>query len=92
MTNNDKTIQEEALRVKLVEAILDYIEGRKTFRSVLILGINSYNLQQPFEDQYITETVKELNDMGNQLANGKNFSKEEIKETFTTFLEHLVPK
>ncbi len=92
MPNNDKTINEEDLRVELIEALLDYLEGRRTFRSVLILGINSYNLHQPFENECVTQTVKELNEMGNQLADGKEYSKEEIKETFTTFLEHLVPK
>ncbi|HZE87102.1 MAG TPA: hypothetical protein VE090_02735 [Methylomirabilota bacterium] len=83
---------EENLRVQLIEALLDYIEGRRTFRSVIVFGINAYNLHEPYKDQYITKIVNELNDMGNQLANGKNFFKEEIKETFTTFLENLVPK
>ena len=83
---------EEDLRVQLIEALLDYLEGRRTFRSVIVFGINIYNLHEPYQDQHITEIVNELNDMGSQLANGKNFFKEEIKETFTTFLEHLVPK
>ncbi len=92
MSNNDKTINEEDLRVQLIEALLDYIEGRRTFRSVIVFAINAYNLHEPYQDQYITEIVNELNDMGSQLANGKKFSKEEVKDTFTTFLEHLVPK
>jgi hypothetical protein len=92
MPINDKIINEEDLRVQLIEALLGYLEGRRTFRSVLILGINSYNLHHPFEIVGVTQTVKELNEMGNQLADGKEYSKEEIKETFTTFLEHLVPK
>ena len=92
MNINDKTINEDDLRVELVVALLDYLEGRRTFRSVLILGINSHNLHQPFENEFVTQTVKELNDIGNQVANDKDYSKEEIKETFTTLLEHLVSK
>ena len=92
MNNDEKNLTEEDLRVQLIEALLAYLEGRRTFRSVLILGVNFYNFYQPFEIEFVAETIKELNNMGNQLANGKKFSKEEIKETFTTFLEHLVPK
>ena len=92
MNDEDKTINEEDLRVQLIEALLAYLEGRRTFRSVIVLGINAYNLHEPYQDHYITEIVNELNDMGSQLADGKDYSKEEIKETLTTFLEHLVPK
>ena len=92
MSNNDKTIDENELRGELVEALLDYLEGRRTFRSVLILGINAHNFYQPFQNEHVAKTVSELNSFGSQVADGKNFSKEEIKETFTTLLEHLVSK
>ncbi len=92
MNKNEKIINEEDLRVELIEALLAYLEGRRTFRSVIVFGINVYNLHEPYQDHHITEIVNELNDMGNQLANGKNFFKEEVKEIFTNFLEQLVPK
>jgi hypothetical protein len=81
--------REEQLRTKLLEAILNYLDGDKTFRSVLTLGITAYNQRQP-KNPAIAEVLSQLNAMGNHIAIGNNYSREDIKEIFTTMLEKLI--
>lgn len=80
--------REEQLKTAIMEAMLDYIEDNKTFRSVLTLGITAYH-QRPPKDTNIAEVVSQLNTMGNHIANGNSYSREGIKEIFTTMLEKL---
>ena len=80
--------QDEQLRTELMEGMLEYIEGNKTFRSILTLGITAHSKRTPNIPE-VAEVVTELNAIGNQVAHGKNYSREYIKETFTTMLEKL---
>lgn len=81
---------DEKLRTELMEAILEYFEGGKTMRSVLSLGITMNNSKTPPKNPKIAEVVSQLNSIGNELSNGKSFSYEYIKETFTSILEKLI--
>lgn len=83
---------EDTLRIELLEAILAYFEGVKTYRSILTLGITAHSRSRQLRDQNITTVVSQLNTMGNQLAEGRKLSREEIKETFTTMLETLTKR
>ncbi len=80
--------QDEQLRTAIMEAILEYIEGVRTFRSVLTLGINAYNLKSP-KDPTLMAIVHQINTMAKNVSNGKDYSRESIKEIFTTILELL---
>lgn len=81
--------RDEQLRTELMEGILEYIEGMRTFRSVLVIGITAHNRSISPNNPNLTWVVSQLNSMGNQVGNGKNFSREEINEIFTTMLEKL---
>ena len=81
--------KDEQLRTDLMEAILAYFEGLRTFRSVLTLGITANGWSRPVRNQNIAEVVSQLNSMGNEIGNGKSFSREDIKDIFTTMLEKL---
>lgn len=80
--------RDELLRTELMESILSYLEGSRPLRSVLVLGITAHS-RRPSKNQNIADVVSQLNYIGNQIANGNTFSKEYIKESFTTFLEKL---
>ncbi len=82
--------KEEELKTRLMETILEYMEGRRTFRSVLAFGITAYSRSKPSKNPDIAEIVLQLNAMGNQIADGKIFSKEDVKEIFTNMLESLI--
>lgn len=82
-------LPDEQLRTQLIEAILEYLEGNETLRSVLALGLNAYS-KIASKDSRFAEIVSQLNDMNNEIAEGKSFSKENIKEIFTTMLEKLI--
>ena len=81
--------QDEQLRTELMEGMLEYIEGNKSFRSILAIGITTYNKSEP-NISTVADVVSQLNTMGNHVAEGKNYSREYIRETFTTMLEKLV--
>jgi predicted house-cleaning noncanonical NTP pyrophosphatase (MazG superfamily) len=81
--------KDEQLRAKLLESILEYIEGMRTFRSILTFGITAHSKSISPRNPNLMEVVSQLNSMGQQVVAGRNFSKEEIKETFTTMLEKL---
>ena len=80
--------QEEKVRTVLIEEILEYLEGNKTFRSVLTIGITAHNSRKLTIPE-VSDVVTQLNEMGNQISGGKNYSREYIQETFTTMLEKL---
>ncbi len=80
--------QNEQLRTALMEAILEYIEGYRTFRSVLTLGVNAHNLRPP-NNPTLAAVIYQLNSIANNISNGKAYSRENIKEIFTTMLEIL---
>jgi hypothetical protein len=81
--------RDEQLRAELLEAILEYIEGMRTFRSTLAVGITAYNKSISSSNPNLVEVVSQLNLMGNQVGKGKSFSREEIKEIFTNMMEKL---
>jgi hypothetical protein len=81
--------QEEELRAELIGAMLHYLEGRKTYRSVLELGITAHNKDFPLKNQNIAEVVSDLNSLGNEIANGVKYSNTEIVDKFTTMLQLL---
>lgn len=76
------------LQTELLEAILEYIEGVRSFRSVLALGITAYNRKPP-KNPHVADVISQLNDMGQQVSNGYKYSREEINEKFTDMLEKL---
>lgn len=80
--------QDERLRTELMESMMEYLEGNRTLRAVLAIGITAYNRDMP-KMPALAATVVQLNIMGNQVSEGKNYSREYIKETFTTLLEKL---
>ncbi len=82
----------EHLRIELMEAILDYLDGKKSFRTVLVLGITAHNRGNLQKYPNIAEVVSQLNAIENQLANGEGnkFSPEKIKDIFTDMLEKLI--
>ncbi len=79
---------DEQLRTHLIEAILEYLEGNRTLQSIVDLGIATYN-RKSSKDSKFEEVVSRLNTIGHEIADGKSFSRESIKETFTTMLEKL---
>jgi hypothetical protein len=81
-------ISEENLKIQLIEAILEYFEGNKTLPSVLDLGLTAYN-KRFSTDSKLAEVASQFKAMGDEIAGGKSFSGESIKETFTTMLEKL---
>lgn len=76
-------------RDELLEAILEYIEGVRTFRSILAVGITAHSRSISPNNPNLATVVSQLNSMGNQVEKGKIFSREEIKDIFTTMLEKL---
>lgn len=80
--------QDEQLRTELMEGMLEYLEGNKTFRSILTIGITAHNKRIPTIPE-VAEVVSQLNALGNQVSQGKSYSREYIKDTFTTMLEKL---
>lgn len=86
----DKDSSDEKLKTQIIEAILEYFEGNRTLRSILALGITVYNRKKFSTDSKVTEVVSQLNTMGNEMVDGKSFSNENIKETFTSMLEKLI--
>ncbi len=87
MNLDSKNPSDESIRTELIEAILDYIEGRKNLKYVLAIGITAHS--KAVKNPNIAQVASELNQMGNQTANGIKFSTETIRETFTTMLEKL---
>ncbi|MGH7204533.1 MAG: hypothetical protein ACREHC_08910 [Candidatus Levyibacteriota bacterium] len=86
VTINDR---DEQLRTELMEKILEYIEGMRTFRSILVIGITAHNRKISPNNSNLAWVVSQLNLMGNKVGKGKNFSREEIKDIFTIMLEKL---
>ena len=80
---------ENKLSTDIMEAILAYIEGEKSFRSVLSLGITAHSKSHRLTNETLKDVIAQLSEMGNQMGNGKKFSKEQIRLKFTTFLEEL---
>ena len=83
--------REEKLHTQVMEALLDYLEGQRTLRSVVALGITEHNRNWSPRNENLAQTLSQLNFIGNQIAHGENkkYSREYIKETFTTMLEEL---
>lgn len=84
---------EDNLRTEILEAILEYLEyleDKRTFRSVLTLGITANSKIRALKNPNLASVVSQLNSLGNQIANGHNFSKVERKDMFTTMLEKLI--
>lgn len=84
------TEREDILRIEIMEAILAYFEGEKSFRSVLQLGITAHSKSDRLTDNTIKRVVEQLSQMGNNVGKGKKYSKEQIRLTFTTFLDELI--
>lgn len=80
---------EEQLRMQLMETILEYLEGNETQKSVIGLGLAA-DSRKISKDSSLFEVVSRLNTIGHETADGKNFSEESIKQTFTTMLEKLI--
>lgn len=89
MTQVKMDDRDEQLRTELMEAILEYLEGNRRFRSVLDVGITVNSKHISPHNPNLAAVASELDTIGNELANGKNYSREYIKETFTTMLEKL---
>lgn len=85
--SNDK---ENQLKTELMEAMLEYIDGKRTVRSVVVIGITEYNRKGPVKDQNLAEVISQLNSMGNEIVSNQKFSRENIIEIFTTMLEKLL--
>ncbi len=85
---NIYNFSDEQLRTQLIEAILEYLEGNSTLRSVLALGITAYNRKSSKNTKF-SEVVSQLNAMSSEIADSKSFSSESIKKIFTTMLEKL---
>ena len=81
--------RDEQLRTELMEGILEYLEGLRTFRSILVIGITAHSRSISPNNPNLAWVVSQLSSMGNQIGKGKSISKDEIKETFTTMLEKL---
>lgn len=84
-----ENFSDEQLRTQLIEAILEYLEGNRTLRSVLVLGLITYNGMSS-KNSKLAEVVSQLNTIGNKIADNKSISGESIKETFTNMLEKLI--
>lgn len=80
---------DEQFRTQLIEAILEYLEGNSALQYVLALGLTAYN-KGSSNDSKLAEVVSQFKTMGDEMADGKSFSGESIKETFTTMLEKLI--
>lgn len=89
MIAHENNFSDKQFRAKIIEAILEYFEGNRTFRSVLALGITIYHIKSPLMNSKFAEVISQLNTMGDEVAGGKSFSGEGVKETFTTMLEKL---
>lgn len=83
--------QDEQLRTELMEGLLEYLEGNTTFSSILTIGIIAQNKRKPTIPE-VAEVVLQLSTLGNQVSHGKNYSREYLKEIFTTMLEKLTKK
>lgn len=83
------TKEEDVIRIKILEAVLEYIEGAITFRSVLEIGVTAHSKCMYIKDNELASAVFQLDFMANQVADGNTYSREEIKEIFTTMLEKL---
>ncbi|MBU3979448.1 hypothetical protein KKE68_07185 [Patescibacteria group bacterium] len=86
---NKYNFYEEQLRRQLIEAILQYFEGNTTLQSVIDLGFTAYN-KKISKDSDLAEVVSQLNAMGYEIVDGKNFPGESINKIFTTMLEKLI--
>ncbi len=82
--------REQQLKTRLLESILEYIEGKRTFSSVTMIGITEQSKNKIIKDKHLAEVIEELNSMANDSINGKNFSREEANQIFTTMLEKLL--
>lgn len=82
--------KDEKLRTQLIEAILEYLEGENTLQSVFTLGTTATNRNKFPIHTKVTEVASQLDAMGDEAANGKSFSREYIKDVFTTMLEKLI--
>jgi hypothetical protein len=80
--------QEEKLRTALMEGMLEYIEGRKSYKHVLIIGVTAHNKRE-LHIPPIAEVVSELTLIESHVTDGKSYSKDELKEIFTAMLEKL---
>jgi predicted metal-dependent TIM-barrel fold hydrolase len=81
----------DKIQTEIMEAMLEYLEGKRSLRSVIVVGINGYHKMPKTEKEVLYEVLSELNIMGNQIANDedKKYSREEVNEIFTTMLEKL---
>jgi hypothetical protein len=80
---------EDNVRKDLIDAILAYFEGEKSFRSVIVLGITAQNKSEKFSNITLKSIVERLSLMGDQIGKGKQFSKEQIRLAFTEYLDEL---
>ena len=82
----------DQLRTELLETILAYFEGKKSFEFVLTLGKTLKNRKGCLMTMTpsITKAISLLNQINNKIERGKNFSREEINEIFTDILEILI--
>lgn len=80
---------ESKIRKDIMEAILAYFFEKKSFRSVLTLGITAHSKKDRLTNKTIINVVEQLSQMGDKVGNGEKFSKEQIRLKFTTLLEML---
>ena len=78
------------LRTEILETILAYFEGEKSFEFVVNLGKTLKNRKRHLMTPSITKAISLLNQINNKIERGENFSREEIKEIFTDILEILI--
>ena len=74
--------QEKQLRSELVEAILEYIEEKRTFDSVTMFGITEQSKDRVLQSKHLAEVISSLTSMSNASIQGKKFSREETIQIF----------
>lgn len=80
--------KDNGLRAQLIEAMLEYIDGKGTLQSVLALG-NSFQDKSHEKKTATEEVISQLHHMDKCINGGKDYSYIEIRETFTTMLQKL---
>ncbi len=82
--------RENQLKLELMEAMLEYIEGKKTFSSVTMIGITEQSRNRVLKNKHLAEVISQLSSMANTSIKGKKFSREETIQIFTSMLEKLL--
>ncbi|HZE86979.1 MAG TPA: hypothetical protein VE090_02110 [Methylomirabilota bacterium] len=90
MDADSQVFSDNDLRVKLMEAILSFFEGKESLRQVVAAGITVHSRSS--KNPNIAQVASELNSIGSQMANGNKLSNETINERFTEMLQKLTPK